>query len=165
MSEREEPFNLGSGWPLAKVEPRPRNTWSFTIRPPSRAVFRIAFDLATVATMIGGLCYWWCWWLSLSDDPPTAGLDFKGEIETSKIQAGMFALAEVSWREGWSGNVIAASVEEGGYAYDIIVEHEASRHDRHPGALELRKMVVNSTTGRVWDYGKADSGDLPERLR
>jgi hypothetical protein len=164
MSEREEHFNLGSGWPLAKDEVGPRITWPFIVRPPSRAVYRIAFDLATVATMIGGLCYFWCWRLSLSDDPLTAGLGL-GKIETSKIQTGMFALAEVKRREGWSGKVIDANPEEGGYNYDTLVERQAARHDTHPGARELRKMVVNSTTGRVWDYGKADLGDLPERLR
>jgi hypothetical protein len=164
MSEREEHFKLGTGWPLAKDEPRPRKTRPFVVRPPSRAVYRIAFDLALVATIIGGLCYFWCWRLSLSDDPPTAGFDRHG-IVTSQIQAGMFALAEVERREGWSGKVIEANPEEGGYRYDTIVARETASHGKHSGARELRKMVVCCVTGRVWDYETANSADLPERLR
>ena len=160
MSEREEPFNLGTGWPLAKDEVKPPRARPFRAPAVSRSVYRIAFGLAAIAAMIAGLCFLWCWWQRSGDDPATASLGRAGEIEFNRIEASMFALAEVTRREGWSGKVTSASPE--GYTHYVTVEREP---DKHSPLRETRNLAVCSATGRIWDYSDADGNPLPEKRR
>jgi hypothetical protein len=160
MSEREEHFNLGAGWPLAKDEVNPPRTRLFRAPVLSTSVYRIAFCLVAVAAMIAGLCLLWCWRQRLGDDPATASIGRPGEIEFNQFEASMFALAEVRRREGWSGKVTDASPE--GFTYYVTVERQSGKHS---GKREMRKMAVCSTTGKVWDYGDPDHDDLPESVR
>jgi hypothetical protein len=160
MGEQGEHFNLGTGWPLAKDEVKPPRTRLFRAPAMSSSVYRIAFCLVAVAAMIAGLCLLWCWRQRLGDDPATASIGRPGEIEFNRIEASMFALAEVTRREGWSGKVTYASPE--GYTYYVTVERQSGRHS---GTREMRKMAVCSATGKVSDYGDPDRDDLPENFR
>jgi hypothetical protein len=151
MSEREEHFNLGTGWPLAKDEPRPP---SFIARAASRLAKavqgsgrRLAVYMA-IGTLIGGLCLWACWWICVSQpvDPATASfLPPKSDAKARRI-----ALEEVKRREGWSGKVLEASPE--GYTWYMLVERQTNSRS---GTPELRSMAVCGHTGKVWDYQDA----------
>jgi hypothetical protein len=162
MSEREEHFNLGSGWPLAKDEPEPPDERPFIARAKSKLRYRIAFYMA-IGTTIGGLYLFWHWYVSRPEivdarlNHPLLDLTL---LHRSEAEASSIAIAEVKRREGWSGKVIEAS-PEGGTWY-ILVESEP---DKRSGMREMRRMAVTSHTGKVSDYGEAYLRDLPESRR
>src|SRR5580704_10327257 len=157
MSEREEHFNLGSGWPLAKEQPEPPDDRPFITRAKSKSRYRIAFYVV-IGTTIGGLCLWWQWYVSrpgIGDARLNPLLDLT-LLHRSEAEASGIAIAEVKRREGWSGKVTEA-IPEGGTWY-ILVESEP---DKRSGRREMRRMAVTSHAGKVSDYGEAYLRDLP----
>ena len=161
MSEREDHFNLGTGWPLAKDERSPPSSIARATSRLAKATsglgLRIALYVA-IGTLVGGLCFWWCRWFCVSRpvDPPL----WKRLLAADDAKVRRIALEEVKRREGWSGEVIQAGPE--GNTWYMLVKRQTGGRSCMP---ELRSMAVCSHTGKVWDYNEAHVGDLPEKCR
>jgi hypothetical protein len=161
MSEREEHFNLGTGWPLAKDEPSPPSFLARTTSLLAKAVRgsgrRLAVYMA-IGTAIGGVCFWWCRWFCVSQPVDPSLWDRLLAESDAKVRR--IALEEVKRREGWSGKVIKGGPE--GNVWYMLVERQTNGHSE---IADLRSMAVCSDSGKVWDYQEASPRDLPQNGR
>jgi len=135
MSDPVDHFNLGLGWPLRKDEPsKPSNQ-----RGKSGLTLRIVF-LIVIAALIGAN-----FWLR-TPHAPINGVP-RGERITKPLpieQLKKMAIAEVTKRNGWSGQ--AELREQEGNWYYFVVKCESKRRTTYV------RVELDCFTGRVWDY-------------
>lgn len=124
MSEREEHFNLGSGWPPWKDEPIDK-------RERLRLAVRLALFIA-VAALVGANLWFRSPASRVADFPdPSGWRPQSGPLEyvstpfiLSAPEARRIAVDEVKRREGWTGTGGEVSQVEG-YQYSVHVQGEA----------------------------------------
>jgi hypothetical protein len=154
LGEREDHFDLGSGWPLAKDEPSAnRGVRAFIDRAMSQPVNPIA-SYIVLGAVIGGLILLWCWWMSLPqrvDDP----IDLSPS--PMQIEFAAIANAEIKRREGWSGKVILAASESGKW-YVWVAREPVKQVDKR----EIRLISIDAATRKVLKYEMREENDLPD---
>jgi len=157
MSEREDPFDLGTGWPPWKGDP-PDNR-SFAVRAMSEPVNRIA-SFVVIGAMIGGLCslcLLWCWWLSIYQRPIVDAAASSYLTNSPQLKLGGIANSEIKSREGWTGKVILADQQAS--TWHIWVEREpAKQADKR----EIRQIDIDGATRKVLKYIERDPSQLPD---
>jgi hypothetical protein len=158
MSEREDHFNLGSGWPPWKEEPSDnRGVRALIDRAISEPVNRIASYIA-IGAMIGGLCslcllLWW--WLPISHRPIVEAPARPILIPRSEAEA--IAIAAIKRRENWSGKVIVASPKES--AWHVWIAREPATRGRE---REIREIEISTETGELLNYNNPSPDALPD---
>jgi hypothetical protein len=155
MSEREDNFHLGSGWPPWKGDPPDDRT--FVVRAMSEPVNRIA-SYVVIGAMIGGLCslcLLLCWWLPIFHRPI---VDAPSHLTNSpQLKLGGIANSEIKKREGWTGKVILADQQAA--TWHIWVEREpAKQADKR----EIRQIDIDAATRKVLTYIERDPSQLPD---
>jgi hypothetical protein len=143
MGEREDHFDLGSGWPLAKDEPRSKR--GMRSSPWFRVAILILVALPLVAIAIG---------VRVSTGPPVFAPeespgpykihDWSGLRPNDELRK--IAIAEVKKREGWSGKAIGPTPGEGS-TLSFLIERDPDKPTGHAVQVDLEGY-----TGHILDY-------------
>jgi hypothetical protein len=149
MSEREDHFDLGSGWPLRKDEPGDncgvgRSPWFGVALFTALGSLLVAIAIGVRVSMGPPL-------FAPTESPRPQRFDGPTVKSMPKDELRKIAIAEVKKREGWSGKALGPTPQEGSEC-SVLVE----RDPENPKGQAVQ-VVLESVTGAIVDYRKVQS--------